>query len=203
MLKVPIHLPALFAVVLAHAASASAPSPVHEALRQLYSEPIREMEAAGTEFKVYQEGDVKIVAACPPSGFPLFLSYTKSGGAFSEEEVRAFLSSFEASASSKWLPVRKRNVSDALRFFQSAPKLAPQEFSKKVEESKDPTATRKAWLHMASDSTVAAETEGVARMLEAQSRIWLSSDGRFLAVWSGDKSSLGVGTMPRAESGGK
>jgi len=195
--------PALHAVALSIGlivsllANAFAQLPDSRSLSQSFGNPVFTYEYKGVGFRVFDVEGLKVVAVNPPgSDTPAFLSFTRENGALADTEVSQFLQNFAQKSGTRW-KVFDRTVPDrALQFFMSAPYANQAAASKMLGELPDPKAAAAAWEKLVRDPRARQEASGFLDMLRSQKQIWVTEDGKFLATWSPDGASLGVGVLP-------
>jgi hypothetical protein len=165
----------------------------------LYGTPVAEFEQDGMRITVHEAGDIKVVAVSSVNPQKcLFLSYTKPSAEYSQEEVAGFLQQFSTASGTEWQVMDRTVVDNNLRFFLTAPNHAKDEFEERVTATKgDPEAVRRSWTALAENEQAHAEARSLLNVLESQRQIWVSLDNRFLACWSSDGRSLGVGFLPQ------
>lgn len=183
-------------VALSSAAVAYA-SPSSKSLEQSFGKPSVYHEYQGVGFRVFNAPGLKIVAVNPPnSDTPSFLSFTKESGQLAAAEVNQFLSNFSASTGSSWKILDRSLIDHSLQFFMSAPYANPKAAQEMLNTLANPAAASSAWERLARDPQSRVEASKFIDMLRAQRQLWVTDDGRFLAAWSADGSSLGVGIVP-------
>jgi hypothetical protein len=190
------------ALLTATAAFLSAPGlraqlPDSQALSASFGMPIFSHEYKGVGFRVFAAEGLKIVAVNPPNTeTPAFLSFTRENGTLSEAEINQFLANFSAKSGVPW-KIFDRSVPDrAIQFFMSAPYANQSAASKMLSQIPDQKAAAAAWEKLVRDPRARQEASGFLDMLRAQKQIWVTADGKFLAAWSPDGASLGVGVLP-------
>lgn len=161
--------------------------------------PIAQTEASGVGFKVFEKNGVRIVAVTP-SGWtsPAFMSFVNMGGVFSESDVKEFLEGFASSTGASWKPLDRSVPTATLKFFLTAPLEDQVKMEKVLERSPNPEEVRQAWQRLASDDQARREAAQFVKMLDSQRQLWVADRGGYIATWSEDGRSIGVGILPIA-----
>jgi hypothetical protein len=188
-------------VTLSSSAPADPPSTIPSDPSVLYGIPVSEFKQDGMRITVHDVGELKVVAVSSINPEKcLFLSYTKPSGEYSKTEIEEFLRQFAYSSGTEWQVLDRSLVDTNLRFFLTAPNHAREEFESRVVSSKgDTEAVRKSWSALAASEQAHVEARSLLNVLESQRQIWVTSDSRFLACWSLDGRSLGVGFLPNSQ----
>jgi hypothetical protein len=161
------------------------------------SSPIEEIESNGVLFRVFEEGPVRIVTVTPSNiSSPTFMSFIKTTTAFTEDEIAEFLTGFAVSINAEWELVDPSVPLSTLKFFLEAPSESPEKMEKVVTSSANPQLVKEAWVRLSEDPLARQEAEYFMNVIQSQRRMWVDSGGKYIAVWSQDGKSLGVGTLP-------
>ena len=173
--------------------------PSSRALEESFGKPIFSYDYKGVGFRVFSSGGLKIVAVNPPNvDTPAFLSFVKEGGQLDPGEINQFLVNFSSSSGTSWKVFDRSSADRALQFFMSAPYANQKAAQEMLSTLPDPAAAAAAWERLVRDPQSRMEASKFLDMLRAQRQMWITEDGRFLATWSPDGSSLGVGIVPPA-----
>lgn len=187
------------ALLLSMTAYAPAELPTAAALEASFGKPVMSKEYKGVAFRVFSSSGLKIVAVNPPnSPYPAFLSFVRENGQLATAEINQFLSNFAATAGSPWKVFDREAPDRAIQFFMSAPYADPQAARAALSKLPDPSAASAAWEKLSRDPLARSEASQFLDMLRAQRQMWITEDGKYLATWSPDGSSLGVGVVPPA-----
>jgi len=194
-----LHGPCLHSAPSPPSPAPPAPPAPHAPLEQTLGKPIFSYDYKGVGFRVFSAGDLKIVAVTPPGvTSPAFLSFVREGGQLDPSEIQQFLANFAAASGARWKVFDRSSADRALQFFMSAPYANQAAAQEMLSSLPDPTAAAAAWERMVRDPQARTEASDFLDMLRAQRQMWITDDGRFLATWSPDGSSLGVGIVPPA-----
>lgn len=194
-MKKIVPLIAATSILLCSTSHSTLPSPL--SLEQSFGPPVFSQQYKGVVFKVFSSGGLKIVAVNPPGlDTPAFLSFVKEEGVLELEEITQFLENFSATSGSPWKEFDRSVPDSALQFLMSAPYANQSAAQKMISSLPDPESAAKAWENLVRDPQARTEASNFLEMLRAQRKMWITTDGKFLATWSPDGTALGVGIVP-------
>lgn len=155
------------------------------------------MEESGVNFKVFETEGVRVVTVTPPSfTAPAFMSFVNTRTVFKESEVQDFLKGFSSSTGVEWRELDRAVPASTLRFFMESPEKNPEKMEQLLKDNPNAEMARKAWQNLATDERAKAEANYFLQILENQRQMWVSDKGGYMAVWSADGRSIGVGILP-------